>query len=343
VFVVPSPPGAKGSYFDQVPAPFGLSAPQTGREHVVAEDNSPKASYDGPKLAVDSYQQSPNSDNVYSTFTVFDFTCGPNHDEYCRSPIYGSMSTDHGFTWSTPELLSGASDRLCVLGDVNNPSLNPHACNMNGHSDVAVMPNGDISVTFLNGNTPSVNQQILGLHCHPTGRSPAGTAHLNCGRPTKVATEVVRDAPGCDFGGGAEQCIPGAFIRAPVETSQRLAVDQSNGDLYVTWYDYRFGEFDVFLTRSTDGGRNWTRPRKVNPDHGTDHYFSAVDVNESGTGSKIGISYYRTARVPNENNAPEDGFEIGDPGVADRLSDYVLSGEPTSLQLPGPVAKVPGP
>lgn len=344
VFVVPSAPGAKGSYFDQVPAPFGLTSPQTGREHVVGEDNSPAASYDGPKLAVDSYQQSPNRDNVYSTFTVFDFTCGRKHDQYCRSPIYGSMSTDHGFTWSTPELISGANKDLCVLGNVADPSLNPHACNLNGHSDIAVRPNGDISVSFLNGNTRSVNQQILGLSCHPTGRSPAGTAHLNCGRPSKIATEILENAPGCDFGRGPEQCVPGAFIRAPNETSQRIAVDQSNGDLYVTWYDYRFGEFDIFLSRSTNGGETWTRPLKVNPDRGTDHYFSAVDVDERGNGSKIGISYHRTGRVPNESNTPKGGFGIGDPGVAQRLSDYVLAGgndTPFNFQVLSP--KFPAP
>src|SRR5215213_4583353 len=107
------------------------------------------------------------------------------------------MSTDHGFTWSTPELISGTSRNLCVLGDINDPRLNPHACNLNGHSDVTVLPSGDISVSFLNGNTPSVNQQILDLHCHPRGSSPAGTAHLNCGAPTKVATEILGDAPLC--------------------------------------------------------------------------------------------------------------------------------------------------
>jgi hypothetical protein len=319
VFVTPSPPGAKGSYFDQVPAPFDQSPPYTGREHVVSEDNSAAASYDAPKVAADAFAQSPNRDNVYFTWTVFDFTCGKTHDQYCQSRIFGSMSTDHGFTWSTPEPISGANRSLCVLGNAFRGSLNPHACNFNGHSDLVVEPNGALAVTFQNGNTPGLDQQILALHCRPHGSSTAGTARLGCGSPAKVADEKVANAPTCDFGG---QCIPGAYIRAPVETSQRIAVNERTGALYDTWYDYRFGEFDVFVARSDDGGRTWTAARKVNPDTGTDHYFSAIDIGENG-GTHVAISYYRTDRVNGENNPPSGGFG---PGVATKMSDYVLSG-----------------
>src|SRR5207249_4802237 len=105
------------------------------------------------------------------------------------------------------------------MGNVFNPALGSASCNFDGHSDLAVRPNGDLAVTFINGNTPTVNQQILSLPCHPSGNSRAGTAHLNCGTPQKVSDYIV--GPTCDFGRGPEQCIPGAFIRAPVETPQR--------------------------------------------------------------------------------------------------------------------------
>src|SRR3954469_18510477 len=254
-FVVPSRPGAMGSYFDQVPPPEGLAPPYTGREHIVAEDNSAAATYDAPKVAADFFADSPNRDNVYFTWTVFDFTCGPNKDQYCESPVWGSMSTDHGFTWSTPEQISGSNPAICTMGNVFNPQLPSGACNLDGHSDLTVRPNGDLAVTFMSQNTPSQNPEILSLRCEPRGSSPAGTAHLNCGTPRKVADYVL--GPGCDFGRGVEQCIPGAFIRAPFETAQRLTVDERSGALYDTWYDYRQGEFDVFVARSTDGGTTW--------------------------------------------------------------------------------------
>lgn len=326
-FVTSSPPGAKGSYFDQVPAPLGITAPYTGREHVVSEDNSAAASYDAPKVAADAFVRSPNRDNVYFTWTVFNFSCGKTHDQYCESPIWGSMSTDHGFTWSTPEQVSGGDRSLCTLGDAFNPKLNAGKCNFNGHSDLVVRPNGELAVTYQNQNTSNLNWQTLALQCHPYGSSTAGTARLNCPAPSKVANYV--PGPSCDFGRGPEQCIPGAFIRAPIETSQRIAVDERNGDLYDTWYDYRLGEFDVFLARSTDGGRTWSPPRLVNPDRGTDHYFSAIDVGEKG-GAKVALSYYRTDRVKGENNPPKGGFG---PGIATKMSDYALAGG-TGLHTP---------
>jgi len=319
-FVVPSRPGAMGSYFDQVPPPEGLQPPYTGREHIVAEDNSAAASYDAPKVAADFFVNSPHRDNVYFTWTVFDFTCGPKHDQYCESPIWGSMSTDHGFTWSTPEKISGSNAAICTMGNVFSPGLDPGACNLDGHSDLTVRPNGQLAVTFISQNTPSQNPQILSLRCNPSGSSTAGTAHLNCGTPQKVADYVT--GPSCDFGRGPEQCIPGAFIRAPFETAQRLTVDEHSGVLYDTWYDYRLGEFDVFVTRSTDGGMTWTAPRLVNRDRGMDHYFSAIGIGEQ-QGTAVAISYYRTGRVAGENNVPPGGFG---PGVANQMSDYVLSG-----------------
>jgi len=327
VFVVPSQPGAKGSTFDQVYAPYDQTAPRTGREHIVMEDNSLAAFPDGPKVAADAYAGSPNRDNVYSSFTRFNTTCGGDQTGYCYSKIYVSMSTDHGFTWSTPTEVSGASRTLCVLGDFFDPTQGAHACDFNGHSDMAVLPSGDLVVTYQNGNTPGVDQQVLAVHCRPTGSSTAGTAKLRCGSPHKVADQIVANAPICDFG---DYCSPGAYIRTPVETAQRIAVNQRSGALYDTWYDYRRDEWDVFITRSSDGGLTWSTPVQVSPNDGQDHYFATADVDEK-TG-RVAISYARTLRVPNENTTPQSGFAPGMPGVQDRGSDYLLAWTTANLR-----------
>ncbi len=339
VFVVNSPSGAQGSFFFNIPS--------FSRRFMVVEDNSALASHDKPFLVTDRFARSPNRDNVYATWTVFKFSasCGPQpnpegSERYCSSPIFGSMSTDQGQTWSTPEEISGTSNVLCFFGNFFDPTRGPHACDFDQGSDPAVLPNGELEVIFNNGNTAAnnPNAQQLGVHCHPTGSSPAGTAHLNCAEPSKVGDDVVVGEPQCDFGRGPEECIPGTFIRT--NDFPRITKNvSSNGNLYATWQDYRNGEYDIQLSVSTNGGLTWSESGTVNPDRGLDHYEPAVelargqgngdngaDFRSASAKDRVGVSYYRTERVPDENTTPAGGFAPGQPGVQQQNSDYVLAG-----------------
>jgi len=365
-FVVRSPATpvpAKGSFYYNIPS--------FSRRYIVDEDNNPAILNDKPFITADKYVTSPNRDNVYVTWTVFRYSlqCGvqpappaPPVEQYCASPIFGSMSTDHGQTWSTPEEISGTSSSLCFFGNFFQPGANPNACDFNQGSDPTALPNGDLEVIFNNGNTAAnnPNAQQLGVHCHPTGSSPAGTAHLNCAAPAKVGDDVSSGEPLCNFGRGPEECIPGAYIRT--NDFPRINQNAYNGHLYATWQDYRNGEFDIQLSQSTDGGLTWHEVGTVNPDRGLDHYFPAVEISPStngqfrsdnsqqdsrvrddGSGDRVGDSYYRTERVPNENTVPTDaqGNVIGfgcSPGTTESPpgsglctagrpnSDYVLAG-----------------
>lgn len=333
VFVVTSPKGAQGSFFFTISNMFS-------RQFIVAEDNSSLVFHDKEFITADSFADSPNRDNVYITWTVFRFSpnCGPqpnpNQDErFCASPIYGSMSTDHGFTWSTPEEISGVSPSLCFFGNFFDPTHSPNACDFDQGSDPEVLPNGDLEVIFNNGNTAAGNPngQQLGVHCRPSGSSPAGTAHFNCAAPSKVGDDVITGEPLCDFGRGPEECIPGAYIRT--NDFPRIAVNRANGHLFATWQDYRNGEYDIQLTQSTDGGQTWSNSVTVNPDTQLDHYFPAVAIATNGNTDRVGVSYFRTERVPNENTTPKGGFAPGMLGVQTRNSDYVLAGGRT-LEAP---------
>jgi hypothetical protein len=319
LYVTQSPPGAGGSFF------FNWTA----RNWTVVEDNSPLVFHDKNFVAADRYASSPNKGNVYVTWTVFRFSA---EGSYQQSPIFGSMSTDGGRHFSTPEDISGSSDTLCFFGNFFDPTLSPHKCDFNQGSDPVVLPNGDLEVIFNNGNTPAGNPngQQLGVHCHPTGNSVNGTAHLNCAGPAKVGDDILVGEPQCDFGRGPEECIPGAFIRT--NDYPRITQDNTqNNHLQAVWQDYRNGEFDIQMSVSTDGGLTWHEVGTVNPDSGLDHYFAAVDQSPSN-GDRVGVSYYRTQRVPNENTTPEGGFAPGQPGVQTGNSDYVLaSGTGTAL------------
>jgi hypothetical protein len=334
LFVTQSPQGADGSFFFNIPD-------QPNKRFMAVEDNSPLVLHDKNFIAADRFSSSPNRDNVYVTWTVFRFdpSCrGGTADApaFCENSIYGSMSTDHGVTWSTPEEISGRSRTLCFFGNYFDPTLDPNACNLDQGSDPVVLPNGDVSVIFNNGNTAATNPnaQQLGVHCAPRGSSTAGTAHFNCAAPAKVGDDVVTNEPTCDFGRGPEECIPGPFIRT--NDYPRITTENSQSNhLYAVWQDYRNGEFDIRLSRSTDGGRTWTEAGQVNPDRNLDHYFAAVDQSPT-SGDRVGVSYYRSERVANEagggvfapcdaNGNPPEGADSC-AGVQAGQSDYVLAG-----------------
>ncbi len=324
LFVTASPAMAHGAYFFNIDTGSQPNNRPILRDYKVVEDNSPLVFHDKNFIAVDSFSSSPNRDNVYVTWTVFRMDSQGNT---LRSPIFGSMSTDGAKTWSTPREISGNSPRLCFFGNAFDPSQNPHQCNFDQGSDPVVLPNGDLEVVFNNSNTSAgnPNSQQLAVHCSPSGSSTAGTARFNCGPPVKVGDDVSQNEPACDFGRGPETCIPGNFIRT--NDFPRVAVRRSNGHLYATWQDYRNGEFDIQLARSLDGGATWTPATTVNSTHNMDHYEPAVAVAQTAVGpDRIGVSYYRTGRVPNENIVPSGGFAPGQPGVQDRASDYALAG-----------------
>jgi hypothetical protein len=311
VLVAGSPAYAHGSFYNKVPV--------TGPSYVAVEDNSPLALHDKEFITADSYPNSPFRDSVYVTWTVFKID--PVHctfaGGYCSSAIYFSKSTDHAATWSAPQEISGQNPNLCFFADVLDPSRDPHDCDLDQGSDPIVRPDGSIVVVFNNSNTAANNPNLqqLAVISHDGGNTWSN--------PTKVGDDIITNEPLCDFGRGPEECIPGNFIRT--NDFPRVAVDKANGDVYTTWQDYRFGEYDIILSKSTDGGRTWHEAaRAVNPDRNRDHYQAAIDI---GTDHQVAVSYYRTGRVPNENTTPPGGFTPGrDPGVQARDSDVFLAG-----------------
>lgn len=84
------------------------------------------------------------------------------------------------------------------------------------------------------------------------------------------------------------QPISDTNFRRPLYPS--AAIDLSggpfDGSLYVVWADQRFGDPDIVLIRSTDGGSTWSSPTRVNPDpqaNGRDQFLPWVAVDETGT------------------------------------------------------------
>lgn len=314
VLVTMSPNFAGGSYYQTVPS--------LGSAFVVVEDNSAKAFHDKEFIVADSYPTSRFKDSVYVTWTVFKFdrqACPRTTSGYCSSKIYFAKSTDQARNWSAPVVISGVSPELCVDGDLFDPTEDPHACDFDQGSDPIVRPNGDLVVVFSNANTPGVDNHHLAVISTDGGATWSD--------PVLVGEDFVTRAPRCNFGTPTNPdirfCIPGAFVRT--NDFPRVAVNRASGNLYVTWSDYRTGEWDIQLARSTDGGRTWEEADlPVHPDTDLDHYFPAIDIVPSMTEDRVAISYLRTDRVPGESD--REMFVPGEPGVQTSPSDYALAG-----------------
>jgi hypothetical protein len=72
----------------------------------------------------------------------------------------------------------------------------------------------------------------------------------------------------------------------------------STGTLYATWSDGRLGDADVFLARSTDRGRSWSEPVRVNDnprEDGTSQSRPAVSVAPNG---RVDVLFYDRRNDP---------------------------------------------
>lgn len=66
-----------------------------------------------------------------------------------------------------------------------------------------------------------------------------------------------------------------------VEGFPQIALDPKGKKLYICWSDYRNGDIDVFIATSSDGGRKWSKPVRVNDDplhDGSDQFFQWMAV-----------------------------------------------------------------
>jgi len=71
--------------------------------------------------------------------------------------------------------------------------------------------------------------------------------------------------------------LPNSFFR--VNSFPTAAADDTNGNVYVAWADYRNGYADILSSRSFDGGVTWSKPIRVTDDTTTnDHFFPWMAV-----------------------------------------------------------------
>lgn len=79
----------------------------------------------------------------------------------------------------------------------------------------------------------------------------------------------------------------------------QIAIDPKSNRLYVTWSDYRNGDLDIFLSSSSDRGKHWTTPIRVNSDtvhNGAEQFFQWLAVDP--TDGSVNVVFYDRRRDP---------------------------------------------
>jgi hypothetical protein len=299
----------KGSFLHSPsPGPFQEFS---ASPRVVTEECDPNTPIFNDKefMAVDSHPASPFVNNVYITWTRFDFHCGGG-SSFCEAPIFFSRSTNGGVTWSAIKEISGNNPDICQFGNAFDPSNDPNDCNFDQGSDPIVGPDGTIYVTFNNCNTPTLVCQQLFVKS-----SDGGTTWT---QPVKVADDVATQpynltapfdpATGCPF---FRQCLSPNGYR--LNDFPAIGIDDASGKLAVFWTDFRNGgpcatdpgtglpvepcanhNNDAFVSVSQDGGATWGPTRLVSKGPGPGSQPAAQwqpwgDVGESGS---LFMAYY---------------------------------------------------
>lgn len=158
-----------------------------------------------------------------------------------RSVMLFSRSTDDGLTWSAPIRISTTPG----LPRDDNGGLVGFVGVVGADGTIYATWNGESTIEFTSS--------------HDGGRTFA---------PSHTIVHV-----GAAYFGN----LPGV---ARVMGFPQIAVDP-HGALYVAWSDYRNGDVDVFLERSADHGRTWSKPVRVNTDpihDGADQFFQWMTV-----------------------------------------------------------------
>ena len=181
----------------------------------------------------------PNNGNIYLTWTQFDKY--NSKDPKDKSNILFSRSTDQGRSWNTPVRINQFTGD-CLDDDNTTEGAVP-----------AVGPNGEIYVTWSLNNKLYFDKSLDG------GQTWMSEDLMIAEQPEGWAIDI----PGIGRANGF-----------PVTTCD-VSNGPHRGTIYVNWSDQRNGKnnTDIWLMKSTDQGKTWSEPKKVNDDTKKRHQF----------------------------------------------------------------------
>lgn len=172
---------------------------------------------------------------------------------YRGQPMF-SRTTNSGTSWSAP--VGIADTNLFTIGN-----------------QIAVLPDGTLIDLFAafrgSGKQPSSNQFFEAVMIS----KDAGRTWSQPIKISNVNLITLRDP------------YSGKLVRAG-DYLPDIAVDPTSGALYAVWADARFGDgtyLDIVISKSSDGGRNWTAPKPVDTaPAGASAFNGTVAVTDDG-------------------------------------------------------------
>ncbi len=207
----------------------------------------------------------PTSNHIYMTWTEFDKY--GSEEEVDKSRILFSKSIDQGLSWSDPKSIS-QYEGDCVDDDMTTEGAVP-----------AVGPKGELYVTWAFDSKLYFDKSY------------------DKGATWQEEDQIIANQPG-----GWSYDIPGiSRCNGMPVTEVDLSEGPYKGTIYVNWSDQRNGsdDTDIWLISSTDQGKNWTKPKRVNTDGPGSHQFLTwMDVDP--TNGAIAIVFYDRRHYENE-------------------------------------------
>jgi hypothetical protein len=189
-----------------------------------------------------------------------------------------SRTTDGGATWSTPISMTG-NQNVYAQGN-----------------QIAVLPDGTLvnvfAVLFKGSGVqpPQANQSFMAV----TRSTDGGRSWHKIEKIAPIRTALLTD-PDTPNPTSFEQTV-----RAD-DYLPDIAVDHTTGDIYVVWADgLGTPNNNVVISKSTDGGRNWSAPTAIDQTLGPHAFNGTVQVTEDGT---VAVLYYDF-----RNNTPAPGL-----------------------------------
>lgn len=240
----------------------------------VFDDRTGNTFADKPWIGIDN-TAGPLSGNLYVVWSYDHFDCAGQG--FCTQELGFSRSKDGGKTFSKVQLVEGSAP-FCTNPADGRPSSS-RKCDGALGAIPAVLPDGTLAIAYA---YISLTNTYIPTKLLVTTTPNGGTTWTT---PVDIASVVDLPSP-----------LKGERYRTT--TLPAFAADPNTGQLYIAWNDFGHGDADILLATSTDKGRTWTKPLRVNDDpigNGAQQFQPQLAVAPNGV---VSVSFFDTRTDP---------------------------------------------